>query len=38
MFNGYAAPTTYDVWGSKLKGFTADVTNTRLFLKEAWLG
>jgi len=38
MFNGYAAPTTYDAWNSKVKNFTADVTNTRLFLKEAWLG
>lgn len=39
MVNSYAAPTTYDVWNpKKVKGFTADVTNTRLFLKEAWLG
>ncbi|WP_159499002.1 ABC transporter substrate-binding protein [Microbacterium sp. 18062] len=33
----YAAPVAWDVWSSDLHGFTADVTNTRLYLKEAWL-
>jgi peptide/nickel transport system substrate-binding protein len=34
----YAAPVVYDVWSSKLKGFQSDPSNTRMFLKNAWIG
>lgn len=34
----YAAPSQYEVWSSKLHGYDADATGTRIFLKNAWIG
>ena len=34
----FASPAYWDVWSSKLHNFDADVTQTRLYLKNAWLG
>jgi peptide/nickel transport system substrate-binding protein len=38
QLNPFASAGRWDVWNSKVHGFTSDVTNTRLFLKDAWLG
>ena len=34
----FASPAYWDVWSPKLHNFDADVTQTRLYLKNAWLG
>jgi len=34
----FASPSYWDVWSPKLHNFDADVTQTRLYLKNAWLG
>lgn len=34
----FASPSNWDVWSPKLHNFDADVTQTRLYLKNAWLG
>ncbi|MDV8015706.1 ABC transporter substrate-binding protein [Rhodococcus sp. IEGM 1241] len=37
MLVPYAAPIFVDSWSSKVKGFDADLSGTRLFLKDAWI-
>ncbi|MER6530561.1 ABC transporter substrate-binding protein [Streptomyces sp. NPDC001508] len=37
MIVPYATPTVYDVWSSRLAGFTTEASNTRMFLKDAWI-
>jgi len=34
----YAAPSQFEVWSDKLRGYDADATGTRIFLKNAWMG
>lgn len=33
----YASPIVYDAWGAKVHGFEADLSATRLNLKNAWI-